>query len=330
MKSKSKLIAKLSHGTIYICILLLMVIISVGCSSTTANQVVSRVKYISLFMTRNADSLRVYDVRTGEKSYSTEPFVHNVNRFWCREYSFGPRKHPDYPFLLSFSQNSTVTELLRRYEIDRQHLQVLSQSCNQAKSLVAISCRLSDRFYENPNYPEMARMRVVLGFSCLVDEVNDSLIFVDSTHFDPYDDSSYGSLRNAAFDMAGENLYYNKREAAIRFNIATGTLDTLWAGEVPVIPWNSDEVMVYSRQDKKLRLLDHDLKELAFIRTDFTLCYSAFKVDDNLFVIAKREWVQSFWDLHAHNGMEVSLYDFNTGEVVELFHDDPGEILGVE
>ena len=67
------------------------------------------------------------------------------------------------------------------------------------------------------------------------------------------------------FDADGEYLYYNWGGRAMRYNVSTHQLDTIRAGNVPIIPWNSKAVVVHNTDRSQVRLLDADMNVRATI-----------------------------------------------------------------
>ncbi|MEE8404971.1 MAG: hypothetical protein V3S17_06235, partial [candidate division Zixibacteria bacterium] len=82
-----------------------------------------------------------------------------------------------------------------------------------------------------------------------------------------------------------------KYNFALRFNISSYVIDTIHSGNVPVAPWNSDQLLVYSNEKKQLYLLDSLWRVINKIEAgEWKELLSAYAVTDDIYLIGTRDY----------------------------------------
>jgi hypothetical protein len=99
-----------------------------------------------------------------------------------------------------------------------------------------------------------------------------------------------------------------------RYDIDAKVKTIVVSGEQTIIPWNSNDVIVSSASDGKVKLLGSDGVVQAVVSGQVkSYCLSAYKVDSLTFVFGT--WEPDEWDGHT----EIHLLDFAKGNLQRLF-----------
>lgn len=156
------------------------------------------------------------------------------------------------------------------------------------------------------------------------DTVAKSIDFVDSIH--AINNGDEFPFHIAQFSNTGKALYYRKRDHAIRYLVGEREWDTLSGGDTPIIPHNTDRVLLYSHQRKHILILDQ--ADVAIDSTSGSIegfVCTAYEVDPLTYVIGSVNRYQSYKYLYVY------LLDFRN-DLCRLLFDIPlgGEIIHVE
>ncbi len=303
-------------------LILIIFIISLGLSCSS-NDIGFKVKYITRSSLKQPGKVFLYDTSKDKKFIIKEDYWDKVGYLWCGELKTKPvdrKQHwpDDYMFSAeNMSVDLSSNTIIDKYNVNSLEVEKLYGTCNQDAGITSFKTTVYQSI-KNSKYP---RWTGFLYFYTLYNVNTDSLYFVDSLFR-----NEHYYFQNGFIDSSGNNFYYNKREFALKYNIANGTIDTLYQGEIPVIPVNSSDVLVYSKQDHKLRLLNDTYTVEKEIRCDEIIPITVYKVDEFKYLIGKRH--HPTFTLHV-NKMKVLLYDFSNQTETELFVDDLGEIIGV-
>ncbi len=132
--------------------------------------------------------------------------------------------------------------------------------------------------------PPVGTFKVVVLFRCIHDCSSEEVTFVDYEIFSDGGVYSAPSPR-AFFDVEGNYYYYHMHGMAKRYSVSDGQIDTLVAGEFPMIPWNDEAVIVYSEFDQEYRLLDGSLAVKASVSGDLKgEVLSVYMLDKSTFI----------------------------------------------
>ncbi|MBU8933256.1 MAG: hypothetical protein KOO62_04545 [candidate division Zixibacteria bacterium] len=269
------------------------------------------------------DVVEVFDTWNGS-SYTIERDYWDERRtMFC-----GCDKEPDIygnpgkrKLSLKNTDNSILRELLKlhgwdqdlveKFGFDSYSVSPYTHSCYPPKGLTALMYVIG-----------MSSTQDHMIAICILDEMNDTLIFVDSCD----DNRSGNCLGEFSLDYKGKNAYYRNGESVLRFNIASSAIDTIPHGDRPIIPLNSPEIMVYDKPERKLKLLDDQLRVRAWIEVNLKFERTIYSLGDDVFIIG---------NMAGRSGrkapvMQLVYYDFKDGEVRWLFDAGPGQILNVE
>lgn len=166
--------------------------------------------------------------------------------------------------------------------------------------------------------------REIVRLLCIYDISADTIAIVDSLQtqhkkrerkFDP-----------PMFDAEGNYLYYPKRESVLRYNLSAGTIDTIPEAYWPVIPYNSDDILVWDKNTEQLRLLNSDLSVRASIKADFSLPLDVFSIGEDRFVVSRLHYNKNRDSYY----MKVMFFDFGNGKKRKLLETELGIVLDVE
>ena len=190
------------------------------------------------------------------------------------------------------------------------------KTCHRGKKLISLIA--------NVRKPVKPYQNVVLHL--IYDKGKDTVILVDSL-WHHYRDVKRESLQMGHFDQKGESFYYTKDNFALRFNISSHVIDTIHSGNVPVAPWNSDQLLVYSNEKKQLYLLDSLWRVVNKIEAgEWKELLSAYAVTDDIYLIGTRDYGKYTGNIL----MKVDMYDFSTGIHRELFSEPGFQIIDAE
>ena len=304
----------------------LTMILSIVIISCSSSDYTFKIKYITRDSLKQPGSVKVYDCAKNEKYTIKEDYWDKVSALFCGEIETTPvdRKRywpEDYIFAttnmnMELTSNTIINDIFKKYKNGELPDHNIYGSCNQNAGITSFKIPISKQL-ENS-------IKIVTYIVCyaIYNTNNDSVYFVDSI----FVDENYGSS-SGYIDSSGAYFYYSKRAFALRYDIHNNTIDTIFQGGTPMIPVNSDDIIVYSEQDHKLRLLNDELKVIKSIRLEYFYPISVYKVDKFKYLIGKHYSKPLY--INKNTFMEVSLYDFEKETVTELFIDDYGEIIGV-
>ncbi len=294
-------------------------IICLGLMASCVNGVLDRpnrdylVKYVTGTNVRDRTDggfgsikVMVYDTRTDELNRLEEPFEDlfydsQVRVKWCRGWyervDAGPRNSAqqkqsngwlpgvDYSDRLGIDwlHIAGVKSILSDLQTTGADLEVRGGSygsCHPPTGRMAILGFITSS-------PDDSKQRLAVFLGVLETSSGDVLTIredldglVETAHH-------YGSYYRPFFDAEGKNLYYNWADRGMRFNCETQVLDTIAAGDVPVVPWNKQTLIVYSSDDNQFKLLDDNLNVLSTIESELEgNVLSAFAIDENTCLVA--------------------------------------------
>ncbi len=182
--------------------------------------------------------------------------------------------------------------------------------------------------------PRLGAPKEVVDFRCIYDHDSKDIAFVDFQVFE--DGGTYNAPSHRTFfDVDGDHFYYQMHGMAKRFSISDGQIDTIAAGEFPMIPWNDEAVIVYSESDQEYRLLDDTLAVTASISGDLEgEVLTVYMLDKSSFIFGcKYIFSPHPLGVDAHPYLALYELDFELGTVRELHRKGlgtGGQILSVE
>jgi len=297
-----------------------------------------RVTYVDFFHkdeTGNANDpflVWVYNTRTGEKTTDSMDFWPQLYRLDCGDDRWTQDSHRFKNVQPDLSGCRELEAILTKYgEPSFDVFKVSGTSCNQTVGLLGLTVRLYQSFDRLPAELDgpVARDRLQSATACaafvLYDDVKDTVIFVDSIHLNPLSCNFSGGFWAGYIDRDGLNFYYRKRASVIKYDIASGHLDTIQGFSDPVIPSNHMAVLAYSEDRDFLALLDDQGEPVATVRGRLGKVFSTFAVSDSVFVVAAVDTDRSLYP-----PMAFTVYDFTQGKRKKLFTAGRGQILDVE
>lgn len=175
--------------------------------------------------------------------------------------------------------------------------------------------------------------RDLISFRCIYDNTTGEVILVDATENKPVHQTDSWML--PFFDANGESLYYYWFGLGKRFHLATHHLDTISAGEIPIIPWNELAIVVFNGEHSKYRLLGDNLGIMSEISGALSgEVTSAYKVSDSVIVFGAKYRERPEPLMLDDPPMLTTFYelDFGKHRVKRLAGDIPviTQIIGVE
>ena len=284
------------------CAIVALVLVA-GCGHSMADQREYRVKYLQGTPGRERNyhglghvKVMAYDTRTGDRSRLNEPFYDQVRVGWCKEWYLRLDDRPRnsvqqessnewFSFLqtkdwlgVDWMQEPGIKAILSDLQTPGVELGVRVWdfgSCHPPTGRLAITGNVSD----NPDDD----MQPIAAFLGVLEPATGEVLIIREERFEGRHPSYYRPF----FDSEGKHLYYSWTGRGMRFNIETQALDTIAAGDIPVIAWNKPAVIVYSSGDEQYKLLDQDLNVQSSIDSDFEgTMLSAFAIDEHTCLIA--------------------------------------------
>ncbi len=245
-----------------------------------------------------------FDTRTRESNWLQEPFADKVRVSWCRNWyqlldvrpGDSVRQEELEEWRKEWNVSSAANGWLRIDWMqvpgveaiihDLQTVGVMAEakgwsfgSCHPPAGLLAVVGVVTDDLNDSTNplavflgvlEPSTGEVQVILEIESGMAETARH-----SRYYRPF------------FDVDGRYLYYNWADRAKRYDIETQVLDTIAAGDIPIVPWNEQAAIVYSSSDEQYRLLDENLNVVSTIDSELEgtiLC--AHAVDPHTFLVA--------------------------------------------
>ena len=274
------------------------------------------------------------DTRTGAQKRVDEPFRDKITAHWCDHWDFERTNiYTIDAISINFTASDQVRALVEK-AVGSEKVEVggVSVCCHPSAGLKGLKCYAGvPTGYRGQYVKDMAQ------FICICNEEDQNLVFVDGITIKdglPLDEHwslSYGPL----FDHDGRYLYYNMGGLGKRFDLVTHEIDTIPGADILLIPWNEEAVIVYSRGEAELELLDKRNAVAATIdwRVDGDI-RTTYAVDSTKFLLGVW-WVSSpAWTLGLDDDLRMAIYgiDFQTREVQRLIEnaDLSWQILSAE
>lgn len=287
-----------------------------------------------------------FNTKTGQKQEleEFEPYWNKMVSWGCGQQYYTPVDDPFYKTIIDIRKLPEVLELV---ELMKPMQETFDR--RQPGPVAASSTNLRREFYSKSGYSDIdgvfmyretchrgkklislianvrKPVKPIYGVSLhlIYDKDKDTVILVDSLLGNP-DGPKRGTFQIGHFDKRGENFYYSKDNFALRFNISSHVIDTIHSGNVPVAPWNSDQLLVYSNEKKQLYLLDSLWRVVNKIEAgEWKELLSAYAVTDDIYLIGTRDYGKYTGNIL----MKVDMYDFSTGIHRELFSEAGFQII---
>lgn len=289
-----------------------------------------------------------FNTKSGQKREMDvfEPYWDKVTYWGCGSQGFTPIDDPFYKTFIDIRKSPEVLQLVKKLKpmvmpkgqrgkpmtpstfglkredyarfglSDIDGVSVRRRTCHRGKKLISLIVTI-----RKPVEPIFG-----VTLQMIFDKEKDTVILVDSLMGYSGIDKR-GNFQAGHFDKEGKYFYYRKDQLALRFNISSHEIDTIQGGNVPVVPWNSDHLLIYSEEKEKLHLLDKDWKVLFTIDAGkWGELYTAYAVTDDVFLIGTR----AFGKFTGNPLLKVVMYDFSEGTHRELFSERGFQIIGAE
>jgi hypothetical protein len=252
------------------------------------------------------------DTRDGLSWKSREPYQELVRYYWCNEWD-SLEMFPGVNRLgIDWTSVPQIDQLVKRLEsvVDSDEpIFVMAgpdRICDPEKGIQVITGTVS----QGSSYLSSKSLYYLW---CVYSEHENSVTFVDTAQVPP--DSDIELLQYPFFDSEGRYLYYESFDAGKRFDLNTHNIDTILAGNTPIIPWNAPAIVVWNANEGLYKILDSSLSTRSQIRGDLVgVVTSAFKVSEDIILIC----------VYLNRGTEFELetviyeLDFNAGRMTEL------------
>jgi hypothetical protein len=199
------------------------------------------------------------DTRTNTRWRVEESFMDKIREHWCLYWdslSFYQNRPDTLPVTwsnLPEMQSFMVESAVRLPPGAQLSASVDSRisSCYPEKGLFATIGSVAVR------YAPGRSSRNLMYFCSIYDATDGTAVIVDTEAIPPGDRRS--RWPQPFFDSEGSYLYYKMDGLCKRYELASHRIDTVLAGDSPIIPWNGRAAIVYSTKDKCFRLLDDTL-----------------------------------------------------------------------
>jgi hypothetical protein len=240
-----------------------------------------------------------YNTRTGDRSRVDEFSYDKVHHQWCDDWYLQLDNRPpnaarsqSADFLTSiivtrvrlgidWAQVAGIKEIISDLSTPGVDLEIIAGSygaCHPPSGRMAISGAVVDN--SSGSHRPVA---VFLG----VLESSTGEVLIMREEVSDTSDEGYSNYYRPFFDSEGKHLYYKLGGHAKRLSIETQALETISAGDNPVVPWNIPIVIVHSSSDGQYKLLDEDLNVLSTIDSELEgTVLSAFAIDLHTCLVA--------------------------------------------
>ena len=260
------------------------------------------------------------DTRNGHTWNLKEQYHDVIRYYWCNEWDSSTAFPPQDTLPVNWSDIPVVDSLLTEVRIGAslsEPVFVIAgpvRSCVPEKGIQAVIGSIKQGESRlNSTY--------IYRFYCIYNINSDEITFVDADKVpSEYD---YRNRQVPFFDSRAQYLYYRAFGAGKRFDLITHRIDTILAGDTPIIPWNAPMVIVWDKKEKLYSRLDDSLhikgKQISGDLNGEVL--SALVVSDSTVLI----------NVCMNRGMDYDFHtiiyelDFGTGTINELF----GGIAGI-
>jgi hypothetical protein len=274
------------------------------------------------------------DTKSGAEQRVDEPFRDKITMVWCLQSLLDAGSSGDSGYSDVIDVDLEGIHQVRRFMGDdaRSHAFAHAVCCCPETGMKGLRCEAALALDPPGSYsPNTA------SFYCLCNEDGSGVVYVDGEPLlrgfaqDGSRPPEYGSW----FDKDGKYFYYIAHGLAKRFNVATHKIDTLPGGDIPLVPWNGEAVIVYSRDEHMLRLLDEKNEVEAEIYWcldgDITTVYA---IDESTFLVSIRWWYSApgSFGMDAGPLMAIHELDFHKHSARRLVKgiDVVGQILSAE
>ena len=228
------------------------------------------------------------DTRSGAEYRVDEPFRDKITMVWCYEWdTLPPGVYSSDIVHADLLASPKVRDLVMATGGDGKSETVAhAVCCLPGTDLKGLECHAAIPPKNGGLYP-----KPIAHFYCIGNEDGGGLVYVDGEPIVDHrtQDGRWPPYYKPFFDHDGRYFYYIMHGLAKRFNTKTHEIDTIPGGGTPVIPWNQQALIVYSRDEKKAKLLDDEFKVKAAIDWKFDGSFhTVYEVDPTIFLVGVR------------------------------------------
>jgi len=279
---------------------------------------------------RHPNSVLVYETSSGSVRLEDYDYWPVVRKVFCGDDPQTPGSHRFRDTEVDLTKCPELYDVVKKHDGGPvQDLRHWRNTCDQQHGLLALTMSvwkvvpgLLDTLDDLVLEGEMTTS-VCDAYAIYVDSL-DTLLFVDSVDIDNFATETEWGFGFGYFDAQGQNFYYGKRYQALRYNLASARIDTIYGFSDPIIPSNRMAVLAYSKDRKEVALLDNSFDMQATIGGDLGKVWSVYAMSDSVFLIGAE--VQG----RSRPRVACWLYDFAGGTRRKLFTSRKGEILSAE
>jgi len=271
----------------------------------------------------------VYESTTGQTHSEVSDFWPRMNRHLCGSDEDTPPSHRFRNTEVDLTKCPELLTVVRKHGGGRvQNLKQRRITCDQDHGLLALTLSF---FKQVPGLrdtllgqvlPTDSYASVCDAYAIYVQSL-DTVLFVDSVDINNFAANREWGFWFGSFNQEGSAFYYEKQNKALKYDLSSGRIDTLYGFTDPVIPSNSMAVLGYNSEDETLALTDNPAKPVLQVVGHLGTVWSAYAMSDSVFLVAASEPTE-------RPLMTCWLYDFTHGSREKLFLSEYGQILQAE